>query len=57
MKKLIVALSNFATAPKVVLKEIFDNSVRALWDVEYVEPMSHTAWGIPLFRTTVVKQG
>jgi hypothetical protein len=45
MKKLIVALCNFANAPKIVLKEICDNSVRALWNLEYVGPLSHTAWG------------
>jgi hypothetical protein len=45
MKQLTVTFCNFTNVPKIVLKEIFDNSVRPLWDLEYVGPMSHTVWG------------
>ena len=57
MKKLIFGLCNFANAPKIVLKEIFNNSVRALWNLEYVGPVSYTAWGISCLEPPLLNRG
>ena len=57
MYKLIVALCNFANAPKIVLKEIFDKRVGALWDLECAGPMAHINCGFRGFEAQLLNRG